>query len=138
MNKDDRFAVAGENLPGRIIPITAGHAPRELSRHTWYTMQDGTQFEATFHNKKAGPSPLVQGELEIPRRVKFVWSLVEKLSIYITKEIKYPVTGGYVNNSKEILKELVGPEAVESLYDDEDEKLGDTEDENCEDKEIVE
>ena len=138
MNKDDRFAVAGENLPGRIVPITAGHAPRELSRHTWYTMQDGTQFEATFHNKKAGPSPLVQGELEIPRRVKFVWSLVEKLSIYITKEIKYPVTGGYVNNSKEILKELVGPEAVESLYDDEDEKLGDTEDENCEDKEIVE
>ena len=138
MNKDDRFAVAGENLPGRIVPITAGHAPRELSRHTWYTMQDGTQFEATFHNKKAGPSPLVQGELEIPRRVKFVWSLVEKLSIYITKEIKYPVTGGYVNNSKEILKELVGPEAVESLYDDEDEKLGDTEDENCEDKEIIE
>ena len=137
-NKDDRFAVAGENLPGRIVPITAGHAPRELSRHTWYTMQDGTQFEATFHNKKAGPSPLVQGELEIPRRVKFVWPLVEKLSIYITKEIKYPVTGVYVNNSKEILKELVGPEAVESLDDDEDEKLGDTEDENCEDKEIIE
>ena len=71
-NKDDRFAVAGENLPERIVPITAGHAPRELFRHTWYTMQDGTQFEATFHNKKAGPSPLVQGELEIPRRVKFV------------------------------------------------------------------
>ena len=42
-----------------------------------------------------------------------------------------------MNDSKEILKELVGPEAVESLDDDEDEKLGDTEDENCEDKEII-
>ena len=67
------------------------------------------------------------------RRVKVVWPLVEKFSIYITKveEIKYPVTGEYVDDSKEILKELVGPDAVESLDDNEDEKLGDTEDENC-------
>ena len=42
-----------------------------------------------------------------------------------------------MNDSKEILKELVGPEAVESLDDDEGEKLGDTEDENCEDNEII-
>ena len=40
--------------------------------------------------------------------------------------------------SKEILKELMGPEAVQSLDDDEDEELGDTEDENCEDDEIIE
>ena len=52
-------------------------------------------------------------------------------------EIKYPVTGEYVDNSKEILKEPVGPEAVESL-DDEDEELGDTTDENCEHNEIIE
>ena len=77
----------------------------------------------------------MQGGLEIPIRVKVVWPLVEKLPIYITKveEIKYPVTGEYVGNSKEILKELVGPEAVECLDDDEDEELGNTEDENCED-----
>ena len=42
-----------------------------------------------------------------------------------------------MNDSKEILKELVGPEAVESLDDDEGEKLGDTEDENCKDNEII-
>ena len=123
-NKQGRFALAGEK--DRIALITAGHVP----------MQDGAQFEATVHNKKVRPFPLVQGELEIPITVKVVWPLVERLSIYITKEIKYPVTGGYVNDSKEILKELVGPEAVESLDDDEDEKLGDTEDENC--KEIIE
>ena len=54
------------------------------------------------------------------------------------EQIKYPVTGEYVDDSKEILKELLGPEAVESLDDDEDEELGDTEDENCEDNEIIE
>ena len=137
-NKHGRFAVAGENLlKSRIAPITAGHVLKELFRHTWYTMQGGARFEATVHNKKARPSALVQGEIEIPIRVKVVWPLVEKLSIYTTKEIKYPVAAGYVNNSKEILKELVGPVAVESLDDDEGEKLGDTEDENCKDNEII-
>ena len=62
--------MAGEK--DRIALITAGHVPRELSRHTWCTMQDGAQFEATVHNKKARPFPLVQGELEIPIRVKAV------------------------------------------------------------------
>ena len=69
-NKQGRFILAGEK--DRIALITAGHVPRELSRHTWCTMQDGAQFEATVHNKKARPFPLVQGELEIPIRVKAV------------------------------------------------------------------
>ena len=54
------------------------------------------------------------------------------------EEIKYPVTGEYEDHSKEILKELLGPEAVEFLNNNEDEELGDTEDENCEDNEIIE
>ena len=72
--------------------------------------------------------------------VKFIWPLVEKLSIYITKveEIKYPVIGEYLDDSKEILKEFVGLDAVESLDDDEDEELGDTQNENCNDNEIIE
>ena len=67
----------------------------------------------------------MQGGLKIPIRVKVVWPLVEKLSICITKveEIKYPVTREYVDDSKEILKDLVGPKAIESLDDDEDESL---------------
>ena len=140
-NKRNRFAVAYKTLlKGGIAPITVTHVPRELSRHTWYVIQEGAQFEATVHNTKARNSPLVQGGLEIPIRVKVVWPVVEKLSIYITKveDIKYTVAGEYVDDSKEILKEPVGPEAVESLDDDEDEELGDTEDENCEDNEIIE
>ena len=81
----------------------------------------------------------MQGGLEIPIMVKFIWSLVEKLSIYITKveEIKYPVIGEYLDDSKEILKEFVGLDAVESLDDDEDEELGDTQNENCNDNKII-
>ena len=37
-----------------------------------------------------------------------------------------------------MLKELLGSESVKSLDDDEDEELGDTEDENWEDNEIIE
>ena len=82
----------------------------------------------------------MQGGLEIPIRAKVVWPMVEKLSICITKleEIKYAVAGEYVDNLKEILKEFVVIEAVECLDDNEGEELGDTEDENCEDNEIIE
>ena len=139
-NKHDRFSVAGKTpLKGRITPITVGHVPRELSCKTCHAVQEGAQFEATVYNTKARHSPLVQGRLEIPIRGKVVWPLVEKLSIYITKveDIKYLVTEEYVDDSKEILKEFVGHKA-ESLDDDRDEELGDTEDENCEDNEIIE
>ena len=54
------------------------------------------------------------------------------------EEIKYPVTGEYMDNSTEILTELVSPETIEFLDDDEDKELCDTEDENCEDNEIIE
>ena len=54
------------------------------------------------------------------------------------EEIKYPVIGEYLDDSKEILKEFVGLDAVESLDDDEDEELGDTQNENCNDNEIIE
>ena len=137
--KHDRFAVSDKTLlEGRIVSITFGHVPGGLSRHTWYAIQEGAPFKATVPDIKARPSPLIQGGLEIPIRVKVVWPLVGKLSIYITmmEEIKYPVTGEYVDYLKKILKELVSLGAVESLDDDENEELGDTEDENCKDNDI--
>ena len=78
--------------------------------------------------------------MDSKKGVKVVCPLVEKLSIYITKvgQIKYPVTGEFVDDSKEILKKLVGPKAVESLADHANEELGNTKDENCEDNEIIE
>ena len=41
-NKHHSFDVAGKTLLKlRIAPITVGHVPRELSRHTWYAIQEG-------------------------------------------------------------------------------------------------
>ena len=51
---------------------------------------------------------------------------------------KYLVTGECVDNSKEIIKELVGLKSTKSHDDDEDEGLGNTKDENCEVNEIME
>ena len=64
-SKHDRFAVAGKTLLKDCIePITVLHVLRELSQHTWYAIQEGAQFEATIHNAKARPSPLLEG---VPR-----------------------------------------------------------------------
>ena len=73
---------------------------------------------------KARHSPLVQGGLEIQIKVKVILSQVEKLSIYRAKveEVKYTMIGEYVDDSKEILKELGG------LDEDDDDEL--EEDEN--------
>ena len=140
-NKHDRSAVAKKTLvKDRMAPITNGHVPREPSRQTWFEIKEWAYFEAMVRNTKSRPSPLVQGGLEILIRIKVVWPLVEKLLIYITKveQIKYPVTGEYVDDSEEIFKDLVVSKAVESLDDDEDVELGDIKDENCKDNEIIE
>ena len=53
--------------------------------------------------------------------------------------MKYLVIGEYVDDLKEIIKDFLGPETVESLDhdDDEEEELCETEDERCEDNEII-
>ena len=57
-NKHDWFAVAGKTLfKGRIASITVEYVPRKLSGHTWYTIQQVAQFEATVDNKKTDLLP---------------------------------------------------------------------------------
>ena len=64
-------------------------------------------------------SPLVQGGLEIPVKISVTWDEPEKLSILVAKvkEVKYPLTGEYVDDSKNILQEL-GIEEDEDDHDD--------------------
>ena len=76
----DKFAVADKTLlKARIVAVTVGHVPRELSRQTWYAIQKGAKFQATVYDTKAKPLPLIQGGLEIPIKVKIIWSQEEKL-----------------------------------------------------------
>ena len=52
----DRFVVAGKTLlKGRIVVVTVGDFPRELSRYTWYAVREGAKFEATVDDIKTTP-----------------------------------------------------------------------------------
>ena len=54
-------------------------------------------------------SPLVQGGLEIPIKVSVTWNEPEKLPISVAKvkEVEYPLTGEYIDESINILKEMM-------------------------------
>ena len=53
-------------------------------------------------------SPLVQYGLGIPIKVSVTWNEPQKLSILVAvvKQVEYPLTGEYVDDSKNILQEL--------------------------------
>ena len=75
-----KFGVAGKILlKGQIEAVTVGHNPKELSWYNWYAMQEGAKFQATVHDWKAKPSPLIQVAREFPIKVKIIWSQEEKL-----------------------------------------------------------
>ena len=59
---------------------------------------------------------MLQGGLEIPIKVSVTWDSPENLSILMekVKDVQYPIAGAYIDNSKEILKELVGGEMDEN------------------------
>ena len=68
-NPHDKFAVSGKvTMKGKIGLIVVGHVPRELSRYTWYAIQEWARFVAEVYNEKAMASPLVQGGLEMQSR----------------------------------------------------------------------
>ena len=72
-NNYDKFAVARKTLlKGIIGAVTVRHIPRELSRHTWYVIQEGANFQATVYDTKGKPSLLIQVGLEIPIKVTII------------------------------------------------------------------
>ena len=108
-NPYDKFAVAGKTLlKGKVGLIIVGHVPRELSRYIWYAIQEGAKFEVEVHKAKPKLSPLEQGGLEIPIKVLVAWDSCKKLSILVDKikEVEYPITGNYDDESKNISVEL--------------------------------
>ena len=82
----------------------------------WYALDSSTIVSKKVISDKCKPSPLFQGGLEIPIKVFVSWS--NKKSMAILKEkvksINYPCNMDYVDNSKKILKDLLG----ESMEED--------------------
>ena len=105
-------------IKGKIGLVVVGHVPRELSRYIWFSIGAGAKSDADVHKEKPMASPLVQGGLEIPIKVSVAWNEPEILSILVAKvkEVEYPLTGEYVDNSKNILQEL----GIEEDEDDDD------------------
>ena len=105
-------------MKGKIGLIVVGYAPRELSQYIWFSIGEGAKFEAEVHKEKPMASPLVQGGLEIPIKVSVTWDEPEKLSILVAKvkEVEYPLTREYVNDSKNVLLGL----GIEKDKDDDD------------------
>ena len=92
---------------GRFGWIVVGHIPKELSRYVWYSIQEGAKYVEVY-KKKPMASPLLQGGLEIPIKVSVTWDCLEKLSILVAKlkDVQYPITGEYIDSSKDILHDL--------------------------------
>ena len=88
--------------------------------------------------KKLWHLHLVQGGLEITIKVSVTWAAAEKLSILAArvKEVEYPLTGEYIDDSKSILKEL-GVEEDEDDDEDVEPQTGDVDDADDEDIQIL-
>jgi len=119
-NPYDRFAISGSaKIPGKIGRVVVGHILRELSRYMWYALDSGAIISGKVISDKYKPSPLFQGGLEIPIKVFVSWSDEKSMTILKekVKSVNYPCHMDYVDDSKKILKDLLG----ESMEEDEEE-----------------
>ena len=119
-NPYGRFAMFGSaKIPGKIGRVVVGHISRELSRYIRYALVSGAIISGKVISDKYKPSPLFQGGLEIPIKVFVGWSNEKSMAILKekVKSINYPCNMDYVDNSKKILKDLLG----ESMAEDEEE-----------------
>ena len=76
-NSEDQFAVAvyKEVTPGPGVTSATsiiGHLPREISRLCWCFLEHDGEILCTITNASKRRSPLEQGGLEIPCRLKFI------------------------------------------------------------------
>ena len=122
-NRYDRFAVAGMTiLPGTLAASIVGHMPRELSRFIWYAIERGARITATLVSTQAKDSPLVQGGLEIPFIVKVEWENEINLQRLKKKvaSLSCSLEEDYVDESKDILEEILKENDCDLLTSDDD------------------
>ena len=95
-------------LPNKLARVVVGHIPREISRHTWHAILNGALITGKVENAQSKAS-LVQGGLEIIMRLKVQWNDEKKLNIFKAKinEVAYPINEEYVDDSENILNELL-------------------------------
>ena len=122
-NRYDRFAVARmTKLPVTLAASIVGHMPRELSCFIWYAIERGARITATLVSTQAKDSPLVQGGLEIPVILKVEWENEINLQRLKKKvaSLSYSLEEDYVDESKDILEEILKENDCDLLTSDDD------------------
>ena len=120
-NRYDRFAVAGmTKLLGTLAASIVGHMPRELRRFIWYAIERGTRITTTLVSTQAKDSPLVQGGLEIPVIIKVEWENEIKRLKKKVASLSYSLEEDYVDESKDILEEILKENDCDLLTSDDD------------------
>ena len=122
-NRYDRFAVAGmTKLPGTLAASIVGHVPRELSRIIWYAIDKGARITTTLVSTQAKDSPLVEAGLEILVIVKVEWENEINLQRLKKKvaSLSYSLEEDYVDESKDILEEILKENDSDLLTSDDD------------------
>ena len=96
-----------------------GHIPREFSRHIWFALNMGATVTGKVISERYRPSPLLQGGLEIPIEISVEWENETALRILAEKVRPLENKMEYNDESKEILKEILGEDGdVEDEDDD--------------------
>ena len=113
-------------LPGTLAASIVGHIPRELSRFIWYTIERGARITATLVSTQAKDSPLVQGGLEILVIVKVEWENEINLQRLKKKvaSLSYSLEEDYVDESKDILEEILKENNCDLHTSDDDDVVG--------------
>ena len=109
-------------LLGTLAASTVGHMPRELSCFIWYVIERGTRITATLVSTQTKDSPLVQGGLEILVIVKVEWENEINLQ-HLKKKVaslSYSLEEDYVDESKDILEEILKENDCDLLTSDDD------------------
>ena len=122
-NRYDRFAVVGmTKLPGTLAASIVGHVPPELSSFIWYAIEKCARITATLVSTQAKDSPLIQGGLEIPVIIKDEWENEINLQRLKKKvaSLSYSLEEDYVDESKDILEEILKENDCDRLTSDDD------------------
>ena len=111
--------------------------PRELSRFIWYATERGAPITAALVSTQAKDSPLVQAGLEVPVIVKVEWENEINLQRLKKKvaSLSYSLEGDYVDESKDILEEILKENDCDLLTSDDDD-VAETE-ENTEELAVI-
>ena len=111
-NAFDVFAIKTTNKDG----VIRGHLPREISRVTKFLLDRGARMTAILTSVNYRRSPLVQGGLEIPCRVKITMANTKKCDQILDRYLDLISTLYTEPNPPLILCSILGDDLVMAEY----------------------